>query len=67
MQETERLKELLIEKRVRSYKKDPFSIITDGLLKIKTKKEGIINLYRNSVLKKLLNYITEKWKEDKPI
>ena len=62
-----RLRSLLLEKRLRRYKKNPFQIIRDGLMKIKTKNEGIIHFIPNNIQLAILDYIEERWANNKPI
>lgn len=62
-----RLRALLIEKRLRKYKKNPFAIIRDGLMKIKTKNDGIIYFKPNNIQLEILDYIEAQWAYNKPI
>lgn len=61
------IEKLILEKKIRQYKKNPFSIVKDGLMKIKPKTGGIINLVPNNIQLELLNYIESRWNHDKPI
>lgn len=56
-----KLQNLLLERRLRQYKANPFDLVRSGLMKIKTKNDGIVYLTPNRIQLKLLKYIEERW------
>ena len=63
----EELLKLLRERKKREYQKNPFKVIRDGLLKIKTKEGDYIPFTLKPIQIKLLDIIEKKWFAGKPI